>query len=191
MKPSRIAIVAIVCIVAGMFAGYGLAFWLEQNRLERNKALVRMTHDRVWSEKNVDAAMRVARDIYLPNFTSHDWSGDSQGLAPLAQSLVDQRLDFPDYTEKVEIIIAEGDFVAARYLSRGAQGRDIPAIPGHLPATANRGKSEHMSETEFFRVANGKLAEQWNLADIWHAEIQLGLFDPDHWTDSVCGPAGR
>jgi hypothetical protein len=38
-----------------------------------------------------------------------------------------------------------------------------------------------------FRVTDGKLAEQWAINDGWDASIQLGLFDPDHWKESVCG----
>ena len=38
-----------------------------------------------------------------------------------------------------------------------------------------------------FRVRDGKLAEQWLLPDVWGANAQLGLFDPDHWTESICG----
>ena len=37
------------------------------------------------------------------------------------------------------------------------------------------------------RVADGKLAEEWAVNDGWDASIQLGLFDPDHWKESVCG----
>ena len=43
-----------------------------------------------------------------------------------------------------------------------------------------------MPEMEMFKVVDGKLVEQWDFADIWGAEIQLGLYDPDHWTESIC-----
>jgi hypothetical protein len=44
-----------------------------------------------------------------------------------------------------------------------------------------------LPEIEIFRVANGKLAEQWEVLDSWDANAQLGLFDPDRWPESVCG----
>jgi hypothetical protein len=42
-----------------------------------------------------------------------------------------------------------------------------------------------MPEIEIFRVANGKIG--WDVLDNWDANAQLGLFDPDHWPESVCG----
>jgi hypothetical protein len=44
-----------------------------------------------------------------------------------------------------------------------------------------------LQEMVVFRVADGKLAEQWAINNGWDASIQLGLFDPDHWKESVCG----
>jgi hypothetical protein len=43
-----------------------------------------------------------------------------------------------------------------------------------------------MPQVEFFRVAGGQLVEQWNLGDLWHSMIQLGVIDPDRF-----GTAGR
>jgi hypothetical protein len=40
---------------------------------------------------------------------------------------------------------------------------------------------------EIFRIVNGKIAEQWLSQDVWGGVIQLGLFDPDHWKESICG----
>jgi hypothetical protein len=46
-----------------------------------------------------------------------------------------------------------------------------------------------MSEMEMFRVADGRFTGQWLLNDICAAPSQLGLFDPDHWRESICSPA--
>ena len=84
-------------------------------------------------------------------------------------------------------MVAEGDMVVARFVSSGTQARELSAILHHSPAIPNLGKSMRMPEIEIFRIVDGKLAEQWDLADIWGANIQSGLFDPDRWPDSVCG----
>jgi predicted ester cyclase len=196
VNPLRLAVLIFVgigvCIGAGMAAGYKLALVKEHRRLERNKTLVRLSHERVWSERDSLAAIRVAREIYTPDFMVHDWTGDSPpSLDEFSKGLADNRADFPDWTEKVEAIIAEGDYVAARVLSTGTQGRDLGAIPGHVPATPNKHKSERISEMELFRVANGRLAEQWVYTDIWNGNMQLGMYDPDHWVESICGGAKK
>jgi len=97
------------------------------------------------------------------------------------------RADFPDWSERLESIVAEGDFVVDRYVSTGTQAHDLQPIPHHSPGVPSRGKSLRMPEMAMYRVVDGKIAEQWDFADIWGAEIQLGLYDPDHWTESVCG----
>ena len=56
-----------------------------------------------------------------------------------------------------------------------------------MPLTPNRQRRVSTTEIEIFRVADGKLAEQWDIYDSWDVNAQLGLFDPDHWCESLCG----
>ena len=42
-----------------------------------------------------------------------------------------------------------------------------------------------------YRVVNGKLAEQWDFADNWGANVQAGLIDPDHMRSSLLRRAAR
>jgi predicted ester cyclase len=188
MKTARLVVVMSACIAVGVAAGYGLALMKEHNRLERNKTLARMTHEEVWSERNNEAMVKVAREIYANDFIVHNWAGDSTGgLEAFTKDLIDNRAYFPDWSENVQSVVAEGDLVAVRFLSTGTQGQDIPAVPHSLPFTPNRHRHLIMPEIEIFRVADGKLAEQWDMLDNWGANAQLGLFDPDHWPESVCG----
>jgi predicted ester cyclase len=188
MKILRLIVLGAVCLALGAAAGYEFALVREHDRLERNKALVRRTHAAVWSEPNVEKADKAARQLYAPSFVLHDWTGDdASGLAGVIKSVSDNRADFPDWAEHLESIIAEGDFVVDRFLSTGTQARDLQPIPHHSPGVLSRGKFLRMPEMEMFKVVDGKLAEQWDFADIWGAEIQLGLYDPDHWTESICG----
>ena len=77
--------------------------------------------------------------------------------------------------------------MAARLISGGTQARDFEAVPRISPAIPNRHRPLRLQEMVIFRVADGKLAEQWAINDGWDASIQLGLFDHDHWKESVCG----
>jgi predicted ester cyclase len=182
------SLVLLLCGVGvGLAVGYKLALFREHQRLERNKELVRVMEDRVFSEKNVDAAMKVAREIYTSDFLVHDWLGDHKGMDALAEGLRYTQADFLDWKESVVSIVAEGDYVAARIISGGTQARDFEAVPHISPAIPNKHRPLRLQEMMVFRVADGKLAEQWVVNDGWDASIQLGLFDPDHWKESVCG----
>jgi predicted ester cyclase len=188
MKTVRLVVIMSACVAVGVAAGYRLALTRENDRLEHNKTLARMTHERVWSERNNGAAAETAREIYTNDFVVHNSGGDSTGgIEAFIKDLADNRAYFPDWSEKVQSIIAEGDLVAVRFLSTGTQAQDIPAVPHLLPFTPNRHRPVRMTEIEIFRVADGKLAEQWDIFDNWDLNAELGLFDPDHCPESVCG----
>ncbi len=186
MKRIPTLVLGLACGIAGLAAGYELALAAEHHRLERNKYLVRLSHDKVWSERDNTAAATAAREIYSSDFVVHDWSGGSTGLDAFIEGLSENRADFPDWTENVEALVAEGDWVAARFISTGTQARDLAARPHLQPRIANKGRAVRMPELEIFRISNGRLAEQWDMNDGWDANRQLGLFDPDDWPDSVC-----
>jgi predicted ester cyclase len=182
------SILLLLCGVGvGLAGGYKLALFREHRRLEHNKELVRVMEDKVFSEKNVDAATKVAREFFTSDFTVHDWLGDHKGLDALAEGLAYTQADFLDWRESAVSIIAEGDYVAARLISGGTQARDFEAVPHISPVIPNKHRPLRMQEFVIFRVADGKLAEEWAINDGWDASIQLGLFDPDHWKESVCG----
>jgi predicted ester cyclase len=192
MKRLAVVFAIIIGLVVGFAAGFRKALVREHNRLERNKTLARLSHDRVWSERNNEVALKVALEIYARDLIVHNWAGDSTGgLEAFTKDLAENRAYFPDWKETVQSVIAEGDMVAVRFLSTGTQGQDLPAVPHILPFTPNRHRPLRMPEIEIFRVADGKLAEQWDVLDNWDANAQLGLFDPDHWPESVCGTSQK
>ena len=188
MRKLWLIAVMCACISGGMAVGYKFSAVNQHNRLDRNKTLVRLTHERVWSERDNAAAAKAAREFYTKDFVAHTSAGDSTGgVEGYIQELADNRANFPDWSEKVQSMVAEGDLVAVRFLSTGTQGKDIPAVPHFMPLTPNRQRHVRTTEIEIFRVADGKLAEQWDIYDSWDLNAQLGLFDPDHWRESVCG----
>ena len=84
-------------------------------------------------------------------------------------------------------MVAEGDKVAVRSLSTGTQKGDIPAIPGYQPLLPATCKFIRFPEMAILRIVNGKVAEQWDFADNWGANIQAGLIDPDKMTFKSVG----
>ncbi len=192
MKKVVLVSCVVLALIAGFAAGFKTALAREHNRLERNKALARIAEEKVSSGRNSDDAIKVARGIFANDYVSHDWTGDSTGgLAGFEKGIAANRLDYSDWTEKVESMVAEGDLVAVRILSSGTQARDLAAVPHISPAIPNKHLFVRFPEIEIFRVSNGKLAEQWDISDGWDANAQAGLFDPDHWPESVCETAQK
>src|SRR6478672_9319655 len=119
-------------------------------------------HANVWSETDRDKAAEAIRQLYSPDFVLHDWTGDHKlGTDALIKNWEYERAAFSGLTEQVQSIAAEGDLVVDRFFSTGTQARDLDPIPHHSPGVRNQGKTLRMPEMEMFRVADGKLAEQW------------------------------
>ena len=72
-------------------------------------------------------------------------------------------------------IRGESDVIAVRV-------GDIPAIPGYQPVLPATCKFIRFPELAVLRIVNGKVAEQWDFADNWGANVQAGLIDPDKVT---------
>lgn len=181
-------LIVISAAAIGMAGGYKLALVREHQRLEKNKELVRLAY-RWISGEDKEARDNMAHQIYADKFTEHDWQGDhTTGPNGMADEASETHADFSGWSEHPEIMVAEGDYVAVRSWAGGKQARDFDAVPHDSPAIPNKGRSLNMQESIVFRIAGGKLAEEWALNDGWDVNMQLGLFDPDHFRESVCGP---
>ena len=72
------------------------------------------------------------------------------------------------WSESIDEMIAEGDRVMVRWTFRGVhQGEYLGIPPTHKPVT--------FSGIYIFRVANGRIAEVWNLWDQMGEWQQLGI----------------
>jgi predicted ester cyclase len=78
---------------------------------------------------------------------------------------------FPDWHEKIELMIAEGDKVA--YITTGTGTHAGPM--GDIPPT---GKPIEITNYTIHRIENGKIAETWIGWDNLAALVQMGLFPP-------------
>ena len=134
--------------------------------LEDNKALVRRAPSEVWSRGD----MAAADEIYAAEFVGH-WAGrpDTYGLEEFKAFVAEGRRRFPDWNETVEQIVAEGDLVVTRFTSRGTFDVE-PSDPSH-------GREIAMQEIAIHRIVDGKIAEQWTVADILGMRQQLGTLD--------------
>lgn len=135
------------------------------SELEGNKSLVRRAHEEVWSHGNLS----VIEEIWASDFVGHPPAGpDLVGPDALRERVRRHRSIFPDWKEEVSELVAEGDRVAASWISTGTDQGGF----GGNPAT---GKTVRIRETGFYRIADGKIVEQWVLADIFSLQQQLEL----------------
>jgi steroid delta-isomerase-like uncharacterized protein len=133
---------------------------------EKNKELIYIENDEIGNKGNLD----IIPQLFAEGFAGHFLPDDSQtnGLAELRDQLDHHREAFPDWTEEIKLMIAEGDLVAIWFRSAGTNtGRFL----GH-PPTGNRITTNDIS---IFRIADGKIAEQWLLPDLFSLNSQLGL----------------
>jgi predicted ester cyclase len=180
-------LVVILAAALGMAGGYRLGLAREHRRLEKNKELVRLVYQ-LFSGENKEDRAKLAHQIYAHKFIVHDWLGNrTTGSDGMADDASVTHADFSGWSEHPEMVVAEGDYVAVRSWAGGKQARDLDAVPHISPTIPNKGRTLTMQEDIVFRIEDGKLAEEWALNDGWDVSLQLGLFDPDHWHESVCG----
>jgi predicted ester cyclase len=185
MKTFGAVLAMVVCLAFGFAAGFKTALAREHSRLERNKQILRRVHKDVWSNPDLNAAMKAADELYTPDFVLHDWTGDSHGVNDVKKGVTENRAVFPDSNEEVLDVVAEGNMVMTRFLTTGTQKGDLAAIPGYQPAVPANGKFQRFPELAVHRLVNGKVAEQWDFTDSWGANIQGDLINPSNWSASA------
>ena len=132
---------------------------------EQNKAILHRAHDEVWSKGN----LQVVDELYAPNYVAHWTSGpDTHGLEQFKKIIMEAHTAFPDYTEKIEQIVAEGNLVVTRFTSSGT-------FTGNLMGIPPTGKRVSREEIAIHRIVDGKIMEQWTVADSLVLMQQLGM----------------
>jgi predicted ester cyclase len=81
------------------------------------------------------------------------------------------RAAFPDWHMTIETLVAEGDFVANRFTTRGTHKAPLMGIPA-------TGKQMVVHGMELHRIAGGKVAETWVCDDVPSIMQQLGIGPP-------------
>lgn len=149
----------VLLIIAGCTSG-------QESYLERNKELVLHMDEEVWNKGNLE----IIDELYSPDFVWHflPLGYETVGLDSLQEHVRNHREAFPDWTEEIKQIVAEGDFVAIHYVSRGTND-------GSFQGNPPTGKTIEINEMAIFRIVDGKIAEQWLIPDLLSLNQQLGF----------------
>lgn len=127
---------------------------------EANKTIVRRYFDMFNSGDLSQLADIVSQDY------GDKLDGQSSGIEVIRSYLEGLKSSFPDFTWTIEQIIGEGDRVAVMNRVSGTHMNDF----GEVKASGNR---VDFAAFQFYRIADGKLAEHWEVADFAKFQEQL------------------
>jgi predicted ester cyclase len=110
---------------------------------EQNKAVVRR-----FIEAGLNMNTALVDELFAPDYVNHLMPGGREGFKQFPTMM---RSAFPDlkFHNSIERLIAEGDYVVAR-------------VTSHL---TNAGKEATGSGLSEYRIANGKIVEDWPPSD--------------------------
>lgn len=129
--------------------------------LEDNKALVRRTFEKLSTVVDDHTSMY-----------GDDWVGHFPGMPPLdanGHEMYAKVMEtaFPDLDRQIEDMVAEGDRVVVRWTAKGTHLGDFNGIP----PTGNFATSSGIT---IFRVAEGRIVEEWSESDTLGLLQQVG-----------------
>jgi steroid delta-isomerase-like uncharacterized protein len=138
--------------------------------MHSNKELALKANEEVWNRGNFESL----EEMFATDFVQHflPFGTHTTGLEEFRRRSIKHREAFPDWKEVVNLVVAEGDYVALQYSSTGTN-------TGSFLDNPPTGKKIHINEMTIFRIVEGKIAEQWLLPDILSLYHQLGLITSD------------
>lgn len=126
----------------------------QEINLDANRDVVKKYHE-VWTNGQVTELDK----ILAPDFVCHFINGiEWKGIEGAKNSISSHRKSFPDWKEEIVDMVSEGDKVVTRYKSTGTH-------QGTFEGLDSTGIKVTIYETSIYRIADGKIAEQWGFPD--------------------------
>jgi steroid delta-isomerase-like uncharacterized protein len=131
---------------------------------ESNKVLAQRVWEEIWHQGQLSRT----DELFTADFVRHDPGRQLHGTDQNRQFIISMRAAFPDVHYTVDDQIAEGNKVVVRYRFRGTHLGEFQGMP---PTRKEVGYSGIL----IYRVADGKIAEQWTEFDLLGLLRQLGV----------------
>ncbi len=128
-----------------------------------NKQLLRRYYEEVLMQGRLDVLEAIARVDYVEH---NPFPGHGQGLEGLRQRVSTLRTAFKQQFT-LELLIGEGDKVAVLWTTRGTHVGDFNGLPP-------TGKGYTIQGIDIFQFRDGRMAEHWDVVDIYGFLIQVG-----------------
>jgi steroid delta-isomerase-like uncharacterized protein len=129
---------------------------------EQNKQLIRNyfeAYDRHDTER-IGSLVSSNYSLHISGMPSMDWNGTKRFYAAIWSA-------FPDLYHEILDIVSEGDKVAVRYNIIGTHKGELEGIP---PSS----KEVSFSGMDFITVIDGKVVDEWEIADTMALMQQIG-----------------
>jgi steroid delta-isomerase-like uncharacterized protein len=130
---------------------------------EQNKAIAKRTFEEILSQGRFE----LATELYAKDFINHGLHSNAS-LEEDQAALRGWHAAFPDVVVVPEKLIAENDLVTIYWIARGTN----TGTGNGLPAT---GKKAELAGITIWRIADGKIKEEWSAFDQLSMMKQLGL----------------
>ena len=104
----------------------------------------------IWSHGNLDLVPQIYSEDYIGHFPGTVIRGHEE----IGNLILTHRKAFPDWSEKIEDVVFEGDKIAIRFTSTGT---NLGPNVGRPPTN----RAVKITELSIYRIADGKIAEQW------------------------------
>jgi steroid delta-isomerase-like uncharacterized protein len=134
---------------------------------EQNKAIAKRAFEEILSQGRFE----LATELYAKDFINHGLHSNAS-LEEDQAALRGWHAAFPDVVIVPEKLIAEGDLVTIYWVARGTN----TGTGNGLPAT---GKKAELAGITIWRIADGKIKEEWSAFDQLSMMKQLGLLPDD------------
>ena len=130
---------------------------------EQNKAVARRAFEEILSQGKFE----LAEQLYARDFVNHGIHRDA-GLEEDQAALKGWHQAFPDIAIVPQKLIAEDDLVTIYWIASGTN----TGTGNGLPATGKKGE---LAGITIWRIADGKIKEEWSAFDQLSMMQQLGL----------------
>ena len=134
---------------------------------EQNKATAKRAFQEILSRGRYE----LAEQLYAKDFVNHGLHSNAS-LAEDQTALKGWHAAFPDVVIVPEKLIAEGDLVTIYWTASGTN----TGTGNGLPST---GKKAELAGITIWRIADGKIKEEWSAFDQLSMMRQLGLLSGD------------
>jgi steroid delta-isomerase-like uncharacterized protein len=139
-----------------------------QATITANKELVREFIDRVFKEHNAKATQDYfSRDV--------QWHGGTLGTIKGSDAMTDFYgalfTALPNLHATTLDVVADEDTVWCRFVVEGTNEGSLFGFPA-------TGKTVRWDEIDSYRVANGKITEEWSSPDVTNILYQVGAYTP-------------
>jgi steroid delta-isomerase-like uncharacterized protein len=136
---------------------------------EEHKVLNRRLIEEAWNQGKIE----VVDAILAHDYVHHEPTApERRNRDDYKQHLVGTRMAFPDVQIRVDDELVDGEQIVTRWTVTGTHQGNLEEPTGTIPPT---GRQIRVSGITIARYANGKLAEEWQVADMLSFTMQLGL----------------